>query len=398
MGLLDSIFRRNQTHTKDIEERSFNGAEVSLNGLLSNEGPVTSLSAVYAAVELISNSLAELPILIKVDDKVDGSHPFNHLFCNNLMSKYILIKQLVWDILVANGNAFLYIKRDSHGIPTTLTYCKPSSVQIYFNEQTYDLYYICPQVAKGRIKPNDMIHLYKNSQDGIHGRSIISYAKKIFDLGKYSDAAASNYYQSGCNLNGILTITGNPTTEEVEKIRMNWRRLHSSDGGSGLAILKGNMNYQAIGSSAADSQLLEVRNFNVTEIARFFNISPVLLGDLTKSSYSTIEAAQLEFIQHTLYPYIVMFESELNRKLCHNSNIRIDFDESFLIKTDKTAQASYLSTLVSNGIMSINEARHQLGMNPVDGGDSLLIPYTKIEDNTIGSTEGKESVIKETEV
>ena len=387
MSFLDNIFKRAVTkQNTDIEERAFSGAEVSLNGLLSSEGPLTSLSAVYAAVELISNSLAELPILIKVDGKVDKEHPFNHLFCNNLMSKYMLIKQLVWDILISNGNAFLYIRRDSRGVAKELIYCKPGDTQIMYNDSTRELYYLNQRVAKGKIEPKDMIHLYKNSQDGINGRSIISYAKKVFDLSKFTDATASNYYQSGCNLNGILTITGNPSQEEVEKIRMNWKRLHGSDGNSGLAILKGNMNYQPIGTSAAESQMLEARLFNVSEIARFFNISPVLLGDLTKSSYSTIEAAQLEFVTHTLYPFISMFESEFNRKLCHNTNIRIDFDESFLIRTDKSAQANYLNTLVSGGILSVNEARAQLGLPAIDGGDKLTCYYTKIEDNIIGET------------
>ena len=390
MGLFDNLnlFKRSNTNASQVEERSFTGAEVSLNSLLDNSGPVTSLSAVYAAVEMISNALAELPILIKVDGIVDTQHPFNHLFCNNLMSKYVLIKQLVWDILIMNGNALLYIRRDSRGVAKELIYCKPADTQIMYNESTRDLYYLNAKVAKGRIEPKDMIHLYKNSQDGINGRSIISYAKKVFDLSKYTDATASNYYQSGCNLNGILTITGNPSQEEVEKIRMNWKRLHGADGNSGLAILKGNMNYQSIGQSAAESQMLEARLFNVSEIARFFNISPVLLGDLTKSSYSTIEAAQLEFVQHTLYPFIVMFEEELNRKLCHRSNVRIDFDESFLIKSDKAVQANYLNTLVSGGIMSINEARASLGLNPIEGGDKVIIPFTDISQNIIGETEG----------
>ena len=81
-----------------------------------------------------------------------------------------------------------------------------------------------------------------------------------------------------------------------------------------------------------------------------------------------------------------MFESEFNRKLCHGTNIRIDFDESFLIRTDKSAQANYLNTLVSGGILSINEARAQLGLPAIDGGDKLTCYYTKIEDNIIGET------------
>lgn len=381
------IFTRSNKQSIEVEERSFDGAASAITSALSNEGPVTSLSAVYAAVELISNSLAELPILVRVNGVVDGEHAYNHLFCHNLMSKFTLIKQLVWDILIYAGNAFLYIKRDSRGVAKQLIYCKPGTVQIMYNEQTQDLYYICPNVKTGRIEPKDMIHLYKNSQNGINGRSIISYAKNIFDLSKYADKTASNYYKSGCNIDGILKVSGNPSQEEIEKIRMTWRTRHGVDGNSSLCILKGNMDYETVGSSAQDAQLLEVRNFNVTEIARFFNISPVLLGDLTKSSYSTIEAAQLEFVQHTLYPYIVMFETEFNRKLSHNTNVRIDFDESFLIRTDKAAQANYLNTLVGGGILSINEARAQLGLNPIDGGDKVMIPYTKIEDNTIGETE-----------
>lgn len=154
-----------------------------------------------------------------------------------------------------------------------------------------------------------------------------------------------------------------------------------------LVNIKGNMTYQSVGSSAAESQMLEARLFNVSEIARFFNISPVLLGDLSKSSYSTIEAAQLEFVQHTLYPFIVMFEEELNRKLCHRSNVRIDFDETFLVKSDKSVQANYLNTLVGGGIISVNEARASLGLNPIDGGDKLIIPYTDLSQNTIGETD-----------
>lgn len=82
-----------------------------------------------------------------------------------------------------------------------------------------------------------------------------------------------------------------------------------------------------------------------------------------------------------------MFESEFNRKLCHGTNIRIDFDESFLIRTDKSAQANYLNTLVKGGILSINEARAQLGLPAIDGGDKVIIPFTDIAQNTIGEAE-----------
>lgn len=133
--------------------------------------------------------------------------------------------------------------------------------------------------------------------------------------------------------------------------------------------------------------MLETRLFNVAEIARYFNINPVLLGDLSKSSYNTIEAANLEFLTHTLMPYVSMVQDEFNRKLVKPSEagITIDLDESYLIKADKDSTAQYLKTLVDSGIITRNEARKQLGYNEMDGCDDLIVPFTNIKDNTIGN-------------
>jgi HK97 family phage portal protein len=131
--------------------------------------------------------------------------------------------------------------------------------------------------------------------------------------------------------------------------------------------------------------MLETRLFNVSEIARFFNINPVLLGDLSKSSYSTIEAANIEFVTHTLMPYIAMIECEFNRKLIapNEEGFSLDLDETYLIRGDKNSTATYYKTLVEAGIITRNEARRGLGLNELDGLDNIVIPYTNIADNTV---------------
>lgn len=146
------------------------------------------------------------------------------------------------------------------------------------------------------------------------------------------------------------------------------------------------MSYTPLSGNANETQMLETRLFNVAEIARYFNINPVLLGDLSKSSYNTIEAANLEFLTHTLMPYVSMVQDEFNRKLVKPSEagITIDLDESYLIKADKDSTAQYLKTLVDSGIITRNEARKQLGYNEMEGCDDLIVPFTNIKDNTIG--------------
>ena len=293
------------------------------------------------------------------------------------------------------GNAYIYIERAADGTPINLVYCQPTNVNVDYNDRKQELYYQIPMIKRGRIEAVNVLHFYKNSYNGVLGRSLISYAKSVVDLAQATDKAAQTYYGSGCALHGALTIKSSRRGAK-EQAREAFASTHNGKG-SGLVILDDDMSYQQLSSNANDSQMLEARTFNVTEIARYFNINPVLLGDAKGKGYATIEAANIEFVSHTLLPYITMMQDELNRKLVKpsESNVEIDIDESYLMKGDEQSESDYLTKLVSGGIMTINEARNRLGLNNVDGGDDIIMPYTKIEDNKLSMADNEN--IKENE-
>lgn len=83
-----------------------------------------------------------------------------------------------------------------------------------------------------------------------------------------------------------------------------------------------------------------------------------------------------------------MIEEELNRKLLRPSErmiYTINLDEKFLLKSNKSTQASYYSSMLSNGVLNINEVRKELGYNEIEGGDKHIIAYTDIQQNTINN-------------
>lgn len=388
MAWYNKIFKRSLIANKpDITPTYSDGVGLT-NVLGIGDMSSTSLSSVFAAVEIISNSLAQLPINVKTkqDNKttIVESHKLYSLFDNCVLTRYMMIKMLVSDMLLY-GDGIAYIVRSVDGTPTNLIYCPHGTVTINYNENNRDLYYLIPSIRKGKIEPIDVIHFVKNSKNGVEGRGIISYATNTIKLSKMTEKSALDYFGSGCHVAGILSTDSPRLTEEQRNsIRNAWQQSHGQDG-SGMAVLEAGMKYQPISSNSKDAQLIESRLFNIQDVARFFNINPVLLGDLSHSSYSTIEASLLEYLTHTLAPYIVMIQDELTRKLIKPSEkgLYIDLDETFILKSDKTSESNYLSTLVSNGIITINEARRQLGYNPIDGCDDLIIPYTDINQNKV---------------
>lgn len=390
-------FRKRESHVIPLNEQTQNyagGTGINLFQKLDrNKG--MNLSGVFSAVELISNSLAQLPIYVKTkkDNKVTivENHQIYEAINKSLLTRFNLIKNLVTDMLLY-GNGFAYIKRDGSGNPKELVYCPHGQVNIIYNKSDLlnkDLYYIIPSVKSGRIEPINMIHVVKNSKDGVNGIGVLQYANDVLRLAGYTEQAADKYFSSGLNVTGVLKTT-DPRIKLDEKQRQDilngWKQANGVNG-NGISIVTGGLDYSPVSNNSKDAQLLETRLFNLQEIARFFSINPVLLGDLSHSSYSTIEASLLEFVTHTLSAYITLFQEEFSRKLLKPSEslLYVDFDENHILKSDKQSQANYISTLVKSGVISINEGRELLGLNKMDGANDLIIPYSDISQNKVNN-------------
>lgn len=234
--------------------------------------------------------------------------------------------------------------------------------------------------------PKDIIHLTKTTRDGINGMSVMHFAKNAVDLAKSAEDAASQFFESGMNVQGLLMCKTAMTEKQRNDIRNSWA---AGRGKTTLQVLPMGMDYQVLGVDAAKGQLLESRQHESVEIARFFGVPVQLIQSGEKLTYNSLEQLNLLFLQHTLMPYIAVIESEFSRKLfIDQPNLIVDMDENeFLLRTDKKSTGEYLSKLVGGGILTVNEARKELGYGEVEDGNELHIAYSDASKAEIGNTE-----------
>lgn len=360
---------------------------LNYGGIYASFGAM-NLSAAYRSIELISDGIAMLPIQIKkLNSKGKNNYLFNHylnlLFDNDnkQMTKYLLIKQLIQSVLV-RGNGFAYIERAKDGTPINLQFIDSSDVVINYDKYNGTLNYTCSQISALPIDPSNMIHLRKNTYDGINGISVLTFAKRSLDLASNVENSASDFYGKGGNVSGILKVNTILNKEQREQILSTWNQSFTNSNTS-IAVLQGNMEFQKLSLNAEETQMLQTRQYNVSDIARFFGINPILLGQKDSTSYTTLEMVQSDFLIHTLMPYIVMIEEEFKLKLNPDKNIKIEIDVNYILKTTKQTEASYYSTLVSSGIITVNEVRKELGLSELEGGDKLTMAFTDVTQNTI---------------
>lgn len=361
------------------------------------------LSAVYRCVEVISDSIAQLPCEpYRIDS--DGckikftKHPTYNLLNrepNQNMSKFTFMKTMVVSMLLT-GNAYALIERDERGNAKALYYIPTELVTILKPQTITDTISYSITGMKNVVEDCNMIHILNFTSDGYEGISTLAYARKTLGLAMDAEANAEGFFKGGANVAGLLKCNSPLTNKQKESLKSSWNSAFNGSTGTpnGVAVLDADLDFQSVTVNPSDAQLLETRQFNVVDICRFFGVSPVKAFDLSKSSYNTIEQMQLAFLTDTLQPLLEKIECEFQRKLYKPSekdNITVRFSTAPLLRADKQSQANYYNTLFQMGVMTINEIRRELDLPHLENGDTSFV---QVNVQTLkNATQDKESIL-----
>lgn len=397
MGIFDRF--RNKPQKEVInntpEERSL-AVALGFNGT-SNFVTTQSmrLSAVFAATNMISNSVALLPMKVVTTEggrTKEIEHPLKrvlNLKPNNKYNHFNFMKMLIESVIL-KGNGYAYIERDENLNVVALHYIDSDWVTPIIQADG-SVKYIVNGMSQA-IDAINMIHLFQHIDETFRGISTIKYADMTLQGVHAAESHSSNFFKSGAGLMGVLKSSAPMSNEQKKQAAESWRLSITNSQGGGVAILPQGLDYQPISISPEDAQLLETRKYSLAEVARFFNISPTKLFDYSNVSYSTLEQTSLSYLMDTVLPYTQMIEDEFALKLFKPSEvgkIMIDFDYSVLIQTDKTTEAEYYSKLLTNGILTVNDIRSKLGLEPSKevGSDNhwIQISYATLENVASGA-------------
>lgn len=354
---------------------------VALGSSTYNSDHAMKLSAVYRAVNCISDSVAQLPLEIlridsngyKIKDRKNKLFSVLNQKPNIRMNRYTFISLLIQSMLL-KGNGYAYIKRGINQEPEQLIFIPYDYVSILppttlFEPIKYQV------LGIGIVEPKDLLHFINHSYDGVVGVSTLHYAFNSLGLYHDSEKFASNFFAGGCALGGFIKSETSLTPKQKTEIKEGFGRSFGRSGVSnGLAVLEGNLDYKPITVNPQESQMLQNREFSIIDVARWFGVSPIKLMDLSKSSYSTVEATQLAFLTDTIAPLLEKIELEIETKLFPLGEVDVRFDVSQLLRADRQSLANYYSTMIQNGIMQINEVRRELDLPSVEEGDTNFVP------------------------
>jgi HK97 family phage portal protein len=364
-----------QADAGTVAEGDNNGVGNLLRGVSSREA--LNLSTVYRCVEILSNSVAQLPVrpyqVSNGNKRIMREHPTYRVLNNpsRNLSKYMFFKMLVQDMLL-KGNGYAYIDRDVDNRVLGLIYIPAEFVAINWDLNLFhDVTYIVYGLDR-IIEHTDMIHIVNFSSDGVHGVSTIHYGAQSMQIASESESMANEALKS--NVTGLLSVESMLSDQQTKAAKAAWNANIREKGG--IAVLSGGWKFQPVTLNAHDAQLIESRKFNSIDISRWFGVPTTKLGINDGVSYNGYDAEQLMFLSDTLSPLLQKIEIELERKLyskVEQEFIDVKFDISNILRTDMKSRAEYFRTLSNIGVLTINEIRNQLDLPNIEHGDKAFL-------------------------
>lgn len=386
--ILDRLLGRPRALATKIPGRSIMSETPSLlytgrqsaAGVNVSEEDALSLSAVFAGVSLLSSIIGSLPLSVyrksgarREVEAGAHEHRILHTEYNPDMTASIgrrtsEFHRLLW------GNEYGEIQRRGDRISAESIWpIEPWRVRA--DRDSQGVFYV---VDGTRIVPaRNMIHIPLISMNGVAGRSFVDYALSSLGVGIATQDFSARFFANGARPGGMLVHAGNPAEEKRREFQKNWTEFHGgSENANRTGVLWGGWDFKDVGGAMEldKAQLLETKRFSTEEVARWLNIPPHLLRDLSRATFSNIEHQGIDFVIYSLMPPLVNKEQEYDRKLLNPPDLYCKHNVAALLRGDSAARSQFYNQMFQMGAISQNEIRELEDMNPIDGGDVHYIP------------------------
>lgn len=383
---MQNPFRRRQPV---IEEKSLADPDATLLEIfgLSLPGATTvsastamTVTPVAAAVRTISEAAATLDVRVKHRDAdgtetVDNTHPAAMLLrgeANGWTSGFELVRDLVAQALTNDAGGLAWVNRVG-GKPAEIIRYDAGIISVIYD-------------GSGSGEPSYRLNSFPtDSADIVHvrgpfSRCPLTLARKAISVAYVLESHADKLFTNGARPGGVIEATGKLGDDGLKRMLAAWRSAHSGADNTGkTAVLWDGAKFNPLAFKSTDAQFLELRQFQIAEIARAFNLPQHMIGKLDRATWGNTESLGREFLSYCLEPWLRALEAAFHRALFTPEERplwRIEFDRDDLTRADLATRATAINSLVASRVLNPNEGRSWLDLPPYAEGDTFANPNT----------------------
>ena len=342
------------------------------SGELVNENTAFASSALTAAVTLLADSIATMPLEL-LRERAGRTErlptPSVLLKPNEHQSMFDFVHQTVL-MLALHGCAYIYAPRRAGELPPEMRNINPLQIKDMVSDVDGTLYY---EISKQKYSTAEIRGIHWLLFPGrTRGLSPLEIQRNTVGMGIAMDRFLAQFYGEGATPSSVLETEQKITPDQADLMRQTWEDSHYKR--RRPAVLTGGLKWRSITTSASDMQMIQHRESIIRDIARVYRIPLHLIGGSGGDSqtYQNVEQAGINFVRYTLLPWMRRVEDAISEMLPLTQKVRFNADE--FMRADLTTRVNAQRTQILSGTLSPNEARQTENLEPYEGGDLFVNP------------------------
>ncbi|QKS59336.1 phage portal protein [Paenibacillus barcinonensis] len=358
-------------------------------GATVTESTAMRSTAVLTCVRILAESVASLPLPVykrlNPRGKSRTTHRVGYLLQNQpnpRMTAFTFRETMMAHILLW-GNCYAEIEYDLAGEIVALWPIPPHRVEHMETADGDPFFRVTTKDGKQHNVPfYAMFHIPGLGFDGTKGVSVIHWARQAVELALATEQFGADFFENGTNVGAVATLPGTLSDAAFERLQKSLREKYEGLGKAHrLMLLEEGMTFSKNTIPPNDAQFLETRKFQILEIARVFRVPPHMMADLERASFSNIEQQSIDFVIHSLRPWLIRWEQTISWKLFSESERKKFFAEHLiegLLRGDSSARAAFYKEMFNMGAYSQNDILEKENENPIEGGDRYWVPLNML--------------------
>ena len=365
-----------------------------IEGLSANE-LYASQGNLRAVVSFLADSVAQLPLKVYIrNGETERERDRSSVAAmtlwrpNSDQTEYEFINALMVEYLL-NGTAFVLHLPDPDYKSGHQLRIIPSTWIV--DSEAFNAYSLksITVVSRGgapatKIPAEDftLFKMYHPGQPGSY-QSPVTALRQTLSEQIQADKFRSQIWKSSGRFNSYITRPKDvsPWDDEtkkkwIEAFREGW----GSGGGSAgkMPLLEDGMEIKPYQFNAREAQYAETKQLSREDVAAAYHVNPSLIWHTSTQTYASAKDNARALYADCLGPTIQMLQQRINSFLLPmigaDPDTYVIFDLSEKLKGSFEERASILQSAVGGPYMTRNEARADMDLPPVEGGDELIVP------------------------
>lgn len=331
----------------------------------------------FACVNVIANAVARQEWHLYELDKDNQreeifEHPLLDLFgnLNPYQSRYqfmylgTMYKKLV-------GEQFWAINFNGKGLPAEIWLAPPTYMSVVPSAQKYiDHYEFKRNNQVTRFNVDEIIHIMTpNPHNPYRGLSEAQALTSVIDSERYAASLQNKIFYNDGRPGFIIEYPAAdmPNSESRKELVQEWDERYKGYRNAGKTAFLWGGKANTLTLSPRDMDFNALRTFSRDSILGAYGVPKSVLGLTEASTFASAKAGNYTFAFYVIHPELCALREAINKELVpfFGDNLYMDFDNP--VPEDETMNVNNAVNLYKGGILTKNEARILIDMDPIDG-------------------------------